>query len=140
MSSGELAVEQASVFELVINLKTAKTLGLKLPRSVPGARASSNPAVKVASIRGILYAVAQVTIYLPDDLEKELRRRAKRAGKSLSALVSDLARAEIRPSRWPEGYGDLFGAWRGSFPLPEDPPPDEVHLEPVARRSRRTRR
>jgi putative ABC transport system substrate-binding protein len=33
---GELPAEQASVFELVINLRTAKRLELKIPQSVLG--------------------------------------------------------------------------------------------------------
>lgn len=32
----ELPVEQASKFELLVNLKTAKTLGPTIPQSVPG--------------------------------------------------------------------------------------------------------
>ena len=31
---GELPIEQAREFDLVVNLRTAKTLGLKVPQSV----------------------------------------------------------------------------------------------------------
>jgi hypothetical protein len=83
--------------------------------------------------------MAQVTIYIADDLERELRRRAKRSGKSLSAVMSELVRGQIRPSGWPEGYRDLFGAWQGELPEPEDAPPNEVELDPRPARSRRRR-
>ena len=84
--------------------------------------------------------MAQVTIYIPDDLESELRREAKRAGRSLSSLVVDLARRQLRPTGWPPGFADMFGAWRGEFEEPADPPPDEVDFvvrEPAAKRRRR---
>ena len=84
--------------------------------------------------------MAQVTVYIPDDLEKELRRQAKRAGRSLSSLVTELARARIRPSSWPEGFAHLFGWWEGAYPEPDDPPPDEVSFEVRETKARRRKR
>ena len=93
-------------------------------------------------MRVALGAMAQVTIYIPDDLERELRKRATRTGKSLSSVVVDLARRQLRPGGWPDELVELYGSWEGDFPVPEDPPPDEVAFEvrETARRPRRPRR
>ena len=68
--------------------------------------------------------MAQVTIYLPDAVEREVRRAAKRARKSVSAFLTDLARMHVRPTAWPPGWADLYGSWAGEFPEVEDRPPE----------------
>ncbi len=60
--------------------------------------------------------MAQVTLYFPDELEKQLRRAAKRAKKSLSAYVVDLTKERIAPARWPKALLDTYGSWEGPFP------------------------
>jgi hypothetical protein len=73
--------------------------------------------------------MAQVTIYLPKDVEKELRAGARRAKKSLSAYIVELATARQGPKRkkgWPKELLDLYGSWEGDFPVPERPPPRDV--------------
>ena len=69
--------------------------------------------------------MSQVTIYLPDELAASLRRQARRAGKSLSAYIADLA-GRRPPRAWPPGFEKLYGACRGELPDVEDPPPDEI--------------
>lgn len=69
--------------------------------------------------------MAQVTIYLPQDLETRLRRDAKRAGKSLSAFIAELADRRPEPEGWQDRLDALYGTWEGDFPTPEDPPADE---------------
>jgi hypothetical protein len=70
--------------------------------------------------------VAQVTIYLPDELAERLRRDAKRSGRSLSAYIAELAERKPVRRKWPPGFERLYGAWRGTFPdigeLPVDEP------------------
>ncbi len=70
--------------------------------------------------------MSQVTIYLPDDLAGSLRKEARRAGKSLSAYIADLARRKPKKTGWPAGFGRLYGACRGDLPEIEDAPPDEI--------------
>jgi hypothetical protein len=64
--------------------------------------------------------MAQVTIYLPDDLLECLRREAKKAGTSLSAYITALAIRKTGRSRWPVGFKDLYGSWLGAFPEIEE--------------------
>lgn len=72
--------------------------------------------------------MAQLTIYLPDEVEKKVRLEARRAKKSVSAFIADLAtRKESRVSdaAWAREVARLYGSWVGPFPQLEDPPPDE---------------
>jgi hypothetical protein len=70
--------------------------------------------------------MAQVTLYLPDDIAERIRLEAKRSHKSVSAYMADLATRELAPAGWPPGFAELWGSWEGSFPMAEDPPPDEI--------------
>jgi hypothetical protein len=67
----------------------------------------------------------QVTIYLPDDVAARLRREAKKAGRSLSAYIANLATRKPERNGWPTGFSKLYGSWRGNFPEIEDSPPEE---------------
>ena len=70
--------------------------------------------------------MAQVTLYLPDDVARLIRKEAKKARKSVSAFMADLARRKLSPDRWPEGFEALCGSWQGEFPEPEDLPTGPV--------------
>lgn len=60
--------------------------------------------------------MAQLTFYLPESVEKELRRAAKRAKKSLSAYLAELAGTKLAPQAWPKSFVATFGGWQGKFP------------------------
>lgn len=70
--------------------------------------------------------MAQLTLYLPDDVAERLRAEARRAKKSLSAFVVERLSPE-RSSK--DARRERLAALYGSATLPEaadDPPPDEV--------------
>ena len=58
--------------------------------------------------------MGQLSIYLPDDVEKQLRRHAKRARKSVSAYIAHLesagAEGEINSTGHPLDVLELFGS------------------------------
>jgi plasmid stability protein len=70
--------------------------------------------------------MAQLTIYIPDDLERVLRKAAEQAHRSLSSLVADILRRDVQPARWPKEFVDALGAWEGPLERPADPPPADV--------------
>ena len=65
--------------------------------------------------------MSQVTIYLADELEKELRAGARKAGKSLSAYVAELASGKkARRGKWSRAFLATFGSWQGGFEEPRE--------------------
>jgi hypothetical protein len=70
--------------------------------------------------------VAQLTLYLPDDVAARLRRDARKAKKSLSAFVAERLGSEAsHESRRAEKLRELFG----TCDLPDvvdDAPLDEI--------------
>ena len=70
--------------------------------------------------------MAQLHLYLTDDLEKEVRNRAKARGMTVSAYLSELVRSQLT-DQWPEDFFTrVVGGWVGD-PLerPEQPPLDK---------------
>jgi hypothetical protein len=68
--------------------------------------------------------VAQLTIYVPEAVAKRLKAEARRARKSVSAVVVGLVEGRGRPRRWPKGFEGLYGSCRGELPVVEDQPPE----------------
>jgi hypothetical protein len=75
----------------------------------------------------ILGNVAQITLYVPDAVARKLRADARRAKKSLSAYVSELAGGR-RERSFPKWFFELAGSCRGTLVVPDDAPPDEPDL------------
>jgi hypothetical protein len=69
--------------------------------------------------------MAQLNIYVAEDLEDKIRKEAQRRGQSVSAFVAELVRKELSVDEWPPGFFDLAGSWSGDFPEIEDLPPQE---------------
>lgn len=69
--------------------------------------------------------MAQLNVYVPDELEDKIRKEAARRGLSVSAFVSELARKEVGVDEWPSGFFELAGSWIGDFPEIERRPPEE---------------
>ena len=72
--------------------------------------------------------MAQVTLYLPDEVAGRIRRAAEQSGLSLSAFITGLATRSLAPVQWPPSFTRLYGAWEGPVDTGSDRPPDDVVL------------
>ena len=72
--------------------------------------------------------MAQISLYVDDEVLDELKERAAREGKSVSKLTAEIIEADRRSSAWPEGWFDLCGcmALDDSFVEPPDTPISEL--------------
>jgi len=69
--------------------------------------------------------MSQLHLYLPEELEREVRRRAAKRGLSVSAFLSKLVRSQVA-DEWPDGYFEtVVGGWKGE-PLVR---PQSLNLE-----------
>lgn len=71
--------------------------------------------------------MAQLTLYVPDEVADKLKVAAKQSGQSLSRYVTALAERELVPVAWPAAFEQAYGSWEGDFPDCPDPPPDAVN-------------
>ncbi|MCE7871877.1 ribbon-helix-helix protein, CopG family [bacterium CPR1] len=67
----------------------------------------------------------QVTIYLPEDVLRSVKREAKRRKQSLSAFLAALASRAAKPPAWPEDFAALYGSCP-DLVEPEDAAPADV--------------
>ena len=52
--------------------------------------------------------MAQLNVYVPDDLEEKIKVEAKREGKSVSAFVLDAVKSKIEPKSWSPAFLQLL--------------------------------
>lgn len=60
--------------------------------------------------------MSQLNVYVPEKIEKEVRKKAKAQGKSLSAYLVDVIRSEVCEEEWqPNFFTKVIGGWQGDF-------------------------
>jgi hypothetical protein len=70
--------------------------------------------------------MSQLHFYVPDEVEKQIRIKAKQANLPLSKYLAELVKRETAAqNQWPAGYFELFDAWQGE----PQTKPDELMLE-----------
>ena len=68
----------------------------------------------------------QISIYLSEEVNRELRLKARKARKSFSAYLVDLARKDLRPTSWPDAFSRLYGSCAGELSEIGDLRPEDI--------------
>lgn len=74
--------------------------------------------------------MSQLNFYVPDEIEEQIKKAAKKEGKSISAFLSELVKSKFRPKTWSDNFfSELAGGWEGDFvEVDRDKPQDRDNL------------
>lgn len=68
----------------------------------------------------------QLNVYVPGELEREIRQQAKREGKTLSSFIAGLFRSKKKDAKWDSQFiKEVLGGWQGKAPEITRPLPEE---------------
>jgi hypothetical protein len=68
--------------------------------------------------------MSQLNFYVPDEIEEQIKKAAKKEGKSISAFLSELVKAKFKPKTWSDSFfSELAGGWDGNAPEIDRPKP-----------------
>ena len=84
--------------------------------------------------------MAQVNLYVPDDLEALIKKKAKTQGKSVSSFVLEAVRDKIVPSKWSREFLSLLESDSADFPDVEDGVRGMAFVEAVVKSSGSTKK
>lgn len=65
--------------------------------------------------------MAQLNVYVPDELEEKIKLVAQQEGKSVSSFLADLVREKFAPKVWKKDFLKTLGKWEGDTPDIERP-------------------
>ncbi len=63
--------------------------------------------------------MAQVTIYMDNNLEEKVKKLAKSTGTSISKFISNILEQKVRTS-WDDSVRELSGSWRDDNAFDEE--------------------
>lgn len=70
--------------------------------------------------------MSQLNFYVPDELEDQIKKAAKKEGKSISAFLSDLVKSKFNSKTWSDDFfSNIVGGWAGDFPEIKRPKPQK---------------
>lgn len=60
--------------------------------------------------------MAQLNVYVTDELEEKIKSVAQQEGKSVSSFLAELVRERFAPKTWKKDFLKILGKWEGDVP------------------------
>jgi hypothetical protein len=70
--------------------------------------------------------MGQINVYFPEDLEAEIRLRAEKQRKSLSAVIIEITKKELIPDAYPDSFWAVVGSLKNEPFAVDHFGPDEL--------------